>query len=111
MVVSFYRQNERNHMFLYNKRTRNVIKVVWGVFAVLIILSMIVAYGGFASLAGTGAAQPEFAPIEFTEEELALLKATSSVTIATSTVSTSTIETTPPPAPTPPVQEFDFNVQ
>jgi hypothetical protein len=32
--------------FLYNKRTKGIIKWVWVVFAILIIVSMIFAYSG-----------------------------------------------------------------
>lgn len=32
--------------FLYDKRTKNAIKWIWAVIAVLIILSMIFAYSG-----------------------------------------------------------------
>ena len=44
-------------MFLYSKRSRKVIKWIWGVFAVLISLTMIVAFSGFTSLA-TLSSQP-----------------------------------------------------
>ncbi len=40
-------------MFLFNKKTRNVIKYIWGFFAILIILSMVIAYSGFATLVQT----------------------------------------------------------
>jgi hypothetical protein len=50
-------------MFLFNKRTRNIIKYVWAVFATLIILSMVVAYSGFATLA-----RPQPEQIEIPEE-------------------------------------------
>ena len=36
---------------LFHKRTRKIIKYVWAVFAVMIALTMVVAYSGFASLA------------------------------------------------------------
>jgi hypothetical protein len=45
------------NMFLFNKRTRNIIKYLWGFFAILIVLSMVIAYSGFATLARTPADQ------------------------------------------------------
>ena len=38
---------------LFHKRTKKIIKYVWGFFSVLIALSMIIAYSGFARLART----------------------------------------------------------
>ena len=38
---------------LFHKRTKKIIKYVWGFFATLIALSMIIAYSGFAKLART----------------------------------------------------------
>ena len=59
-------------MFLFNKRTRNVIKWIWAVFAILIAFTMIFAFSGFTQLAGP-AAQPS-APAELTPEEIAALQ-------------------------------------
>lgn len=42
---------------LFNKRSKNIIKYVWGFFATLIILTMIIAYSGFASLVDTPQAE------------------------------------------------------
>ncbi len=38
---------------LFNKRTKKAIKYIWGGFSILIALSMIIAYSGFARLART----------------------------------------------------------
>ena len=58
MIVSFYPEKGiiSHIMFLFTKRTKNVVKWFWIFFASIIILTMIFAYSGFASLAGT--AQP-----------------------------------------------------
>jgi len=37
-------------MFLFNKRTKKIIRYIWGVFAVLIIISMVFAYSGFTAI-------------------------------------------------------------
>jgi hypothetical protein len=39
--------------FLFSKRTKGVIKWIWAIFAALIILSMIFAYGGGAEVVTT----------------------------------------------------------
>lgn len=49
-------------MFLFNKRTRNIIKYMWAFFAILIILTMIIAYSGFASLAQAPQQQIDIPP-------------------------------------------------
>ena len=59
-------------MFLFEKKTRNVIKYMWGFFAILIVLSMVIAYSGFASLAQT---TPTGEPIEIPAEVRAQLEA------------------------------------
>lgn len=51
--------NGNSNMFLFNKKTRNIIKYAWGFFAVLITLTMIIAYSGFATLARPQPEQPE----------------------------------------------------
>lgn len=38
-------------MFLFSKRSRNIIKWIWGFFAVIISLTMVIAFSGFTSLA------------------------------------------------------------
>jgi Na+/H+-dicarboxylate symporter len=45
-------------MYLFNRRTRNIIKVFWGILATLVILSMIITYSGFTMLARTQPSQP-----------------------------------------------------
>lgn len=55
---------------LFNKKTRNVIKYIWGVFAVLIIFSMVTVYSGFTGLTQSQSSQP----IELTQEELDALR-------------------------------------
>ncbi len=37
-------------MFLFNKKTRNTIKFVWGILASMVVLSMIITYSGFTAL-------------------------------------------------------------
>ena len=54
-----FAQNESLNMFLFNKKTRNIIKYMWAVMAVLIVLSMIFAYSGFTSLTQTTANQQQ----------------------------------------------------
>jgi hypothetical protein len=105
-------------MFLFDKRTKKVIKIIWGIFAVLIIFSMIVAYSGFVSLVGTSATAPQ----ELTPEELAQLNAqnvqVSDIVVSTSTTATSTgavnIETSVPTierqVQTEPVPELRFGL-
>jgi|SRR3989339_669390 len=51
--------NESLNMFLFNKRTRNIIKYLWSFMAVLIVFSMIFAYSGFSSLSKTTANQQQ----------------------------------------------------
>ena len=103
-------------MFLFSKRTRNVIKYLWGVFAVLIILSMVFAYSGFTSLtsAPSPTAQTENLPPEAYE---ALEQAQAN--LATSSTATTTHEDTPmsdtPIVPVteqlpPPPPPLDFSI-
>ena len=52
-------------MFLFTKKTKNVVKWFWIVFASLIIVSMVVAYSGFAMLASVShTPQPHEIPPE-----------------------------------------------
>lgn len=46
-------------MFLFNKKTRNIIKYIWIVLTILIVLSMILVYSGFSSLARTPSASQQ----------------------------------------------------
>lgn len=46
-------------MFLFNKKTRNVIKYIWIVLTIIIVLSMVLTYSGFTSLARTPATTQE----------------------------------------------------
>jgi len=65
-------------MFLFTKRTKKVIKWFWGVFAVLVILSMVFTYSGFTMLAGTGAPRTNEIPPEVLAELQAQQEAASS---------------------------------
>jgi hypothetical protein len=98
-------------MFLFSKKTRNVIKYAWAVFAVLIILSMVIAYSGFVSLATTPAPQPT--PIEIPDEALAELEQQSTTEVliddATTTEAIAPADTPAEPA-APPVPELDFSI-
>lgn len=53
-------------MYLFTKRTRNTIKIVWGVLAFFVMLSMVITYSGFTRLSNTQAppstAQSELQP-------------------------------------------------
>jgi hypothetical protein len=70
-------------MYLFNRRTRNVIKVFWGILATLVILSMVITYSGFTMLARTQPTQP----IDVSAEDLQR---------ASSTLDVSTLSTTSP---------------
>lgn len=59
-------------MFLFNKRTRNAIKYLWAGFATIIILTMVIAYSGFTTLARTPTTQE---PIEIPAEVREQLRA------------------------------------
>jgi len=72
VVVSFYRKHKEYSMFLFDKKTRNVIKWIWAVFAVMIAFTMIFAFSGFTQL--TGPTQQSSAPLELTPEQLAALQ-------------------------------------
>ena len=71
-------------MYLFNKRTRNMIKVLWGVLATLVIISMVVTYSGFTSLSRSQTSEP----IEVSPEDLQRP--------ATTTLDVSTLSTTSP---------------
>ncbi len=110
-------------MFLFTKKTRNIIKWFWGIFATLIILSMVVTYSGFTMLARTSTPNSS---IELTEEELAQLRENASGTTtadgatvqdnideavgAATSGAGSTIEEPPIPASAPTVPELRFDI-
>jgi predicted PurR-regulated permease PerM len=75
-------------MFLYNKRTRKVIRALWAVFAVLIILSMVFAYSGFTALPATAPTTQQ--PVQVTPT----LISTSTATTGTSTFTATSTSTT-----------------
>jgi Na+/H+-dicarboxylate symporter len=75
-------------MYLFNRRTRNVIKVFWGILATLVILSMVITYSGFTMLARTQPSQP----IEISPEDL---QRSASSTLDVSTLSTTSPELQP----------------
>ena len=108
-------------MYLFNKRTRNAIKVLWGILAALVILSMVITYSGFTMLART---QPS-APVELSAEDLQRPATTTPLDVSTlSTTSpelqplfesirkdlASSSEPTPvaPPEPAAPPLRFDL---
>lgn len=110
-------------MFLFTKKTKNVVKWFWIVFATLIMLSMVFTYSGFTMLARTQTPQPQ----ELTPEILAQLQDEQGSTTpemqalidqlnASSTVVELTDESieredTPEPEPTqPPVPQLDFSL-
>jgi hypothetical protein len=55
-------------MFLFNKKTRNIIKYIWIVLTVFIVLSMVLTYSGFTRLPNTVANQPTEEQIEIPAE-------------------------------------------
>ncbi len=57
-------------MFLYNKRTRKVIKYFWGFFAILIIISMVITYSGFSRIRNQQTAQQSTQKTPTTEEPI-----------------------------------------
>lgn len=92
-------------MYLFNRRTRNIIKIFWGILATLVILSMVITYSGFTMLARTQPSQP----IEISPEDL---QRPATTTIDLTSRSTTSAELQPlledgrEPAPTtPPAQE------
>ena len=76
-------------MYLFNKRTRNLIKILWGVLATLVILSMVITYSGFTMLARTQTSEP----LDISPEDLELAQATTSLDVGT--LSTSSPELQP----------------
>ena len=75
-------------MYLFNKRTRNVIKVFWGIFASLVIISMVFTYSGFTTLSRTQTSEP----LDISPEDLQVPATT---TLDVSTLSTSSPELQP----------------
>ena len=61
-------------MFLFNKRTRKIIKYMWAFFATVIALTMVVAYSGFTSLARLSS-EDQQEPIEIPAEVREQLRA------------------------------------
>lgn len=59
-------------MFLFHKKTRNVIKYIWGFFAIIIIFSMVFAFSGLGGLPSAPADQTR--PIELSPEDIAALQ-------------------------------------
>ncbi len=113
-------------MFLFNSRTKKIIRWIWGFFAILIILSMIVVYSGFVQLATTQDQQQAEIPDEVLEqlaqqrnastspeleELMRQLSASGTVNIATPTIERTS--TTPPPVtetPKEPVPQLKFGL-
>jgi len=113
-------------MYLFTKRTRNIIKGIWAVLAILVIVSMIIAYSGFTMLPGTS---PTMEARDVSPEDL--IPSGASSTLDVSNLSTSSPEiqellksiqedmetgtttgTTPvPEAPSmPPAPELNFGI-
>lgn len=112
-------------MFLFTKRTKKVIKWFWGVFAVLVILSMVFTYSGFTMLARTTPSTTQDIPPEVlaeleaqqqatnTPEVQALLEQVQVNASGTVEVTEPTIERTAEPEPTPvtpPVPPLQFEL-
>ncbi|MBP9749362.1 MAG: hypothetical protein KBD21_01355 [Candidatus Pacebacteria bacterium] len=112
-------------MFLFNSRTKKVIRWLWAVFAILIILSMIIAYSGFVTLATLPTSQSVDVPQEVldqlaqqknasnTPEIEALLKqlsASGTVNIATPTIERTPASSTPPEPPKQTVPQLKFEI-
>jgi glucan phosphoethanolaminetransferase (alkaline phosphatase superfamily) len=51
-------------MFLYTKRSRKIVRYLWIIFAILIIISMVVAYSGFTLIAPQQNVSHQTEPIE-----------------------------------------------
>jgi len=111
-------------MFLFDKRTKNIVKWFWAFFATIIIITMIVAYSGFAALPSAQAPQQQIPPDILAELEaqrdsgttspavdaiMEQLSASGTVTTATPTIERTT-NTTPAEPDTPPVPELQFGL-
>ena len=105
-------------MFLFNKKTRNVVKWFWGVFATLIIISMVVTYSGFTMLPGPSGGDTS---VELTPEQLAALREAAAAANQATTTSmggtstdmatgTEAVTTPTPVEDTPPVPELRFDI-
>ena len=90
-------------MYLFNKRTRNIIKVIWGFLAVLIMVTMVITYSGFTMLVGT---QQPTEPIEVSPEDLLQPNTSTSSDVETETQTTSTPPPSEPPAQAVPDLNF-----
>ncbi len=60
-------------MFLFDKKTRNVIKYIWGFFAIIIIFSMVFAFSGFGELPSAPPAN-QVGTIDLSPEDIAALR-------------------------------------
>ncbi len=104
-------------MLLFHKRTKKVIKYVWGFISVLIVLSMVVTYSGFTMLARTPSTTEP--PVDIPQEALDMMKnkeQSSEITpemqaILDAAKKGTSTKPVPPTAPvTPPVQKLDFSL-
>jgi len=97
-------------MFLFNKKTRNVVKAFWAVFATLIIVSMVIAYSGFTSL--PVASNPEQSAIDLAPEEVTRLRESNEWSASSSSANAGTADASEAPLapPTPPVQQLKFDI-
>lgn len=55
-------------MFLYTKRSKKVIKWIWGFFALMVSLSMVFAFSGFTNISAVPQAEPMEVPPEVMEK-------------------------------------------
>lgn len=110
-------------MFLFTKKTKNIIKWFWIVFATLIILSMVFTYSGFTMLAGTTTPQPQEIPPEVLEQLLLEEESTSTTVVeltnesmeresdaSSNPAEQDTMESVLPEPEQPPVPELNFSI-
>ncbi len=88
---------------LFHKRTKKVIKYLWGGFSIIIALSMVFAYSGFTLLSGTSSTT-NTPPVEISNENV-IRDATGSEPLTTDADPT---EDEPNLPPTPPPAPLDF---
>gem|GEM_PF-5915685 len=93
---------------LFHKRTKKVIKIVWGVFASLIMLSMIITYSGFTLLARTSSPTPTYAPSP--TSTTAIPSAVSTTSAPTNSAPVVATNTPPTSAPTPEEKKLHFSL-
>jgi len=91
---------------LFNKRTKKVIKYIWGGFSLLIILSMIFAYSGFSLLARTASRTATPPPASVDVSEPVIARDTGTTTSAEVQL-VPTVDKQPPVTPT---QDLDFSL-